>query len=105
MQVALQRWKAPGESFELLEWNDAGFSVLERDRVAGVALVGDAVEPDDVAEHVITGDLFPPVLGHHRRLAGADPHGVERRERLAGTIDRCAALETSPFRHHAVELL
>ena len=71
-----------------LERQHADLGVLERDRLAAVAVGADAVHADDVAEHVVAGDLLAAVLGEHRGLERAEAHRVQRVEGVAGAVER-----------------
>ena len=55
VEVVLQRRHGPRELLEALERQRADLGVLEGDRLAAVAVGADAVEADDVAQHVVAG--------------------------------------------------
>ncbi len=61
VQIVLQRFHVASEILQAIEWQDTNFGVLQRDRFAVVAFGCDAIHADDVAQHVITGDLLVPI--------------------------------------------
>jgi hypothetical protein len=89
----------------LTEGQNAYFGVFERDRLAAVAVTCDAIESDDVPEHVIAGNLFASVLGEKGGLARPEADRVERGERVAASIDRRPFLEAQPIRDERIELI
>jgi hypothetical protein len=104
VEIVLQRRHVPRELFDAVERQRADLGILEGDRLAAVPVAADAVEPDDVTEHVVAGHLFAPVLGQDGRLERAQPDGEKRAERFAGPIERVALLELGPHPDQAVEL-
>src|SRR4029453_3339344 len=78
----------PGELFDATERHCADFQILERDCFPVVAVGANAIDPDDVARHVIAGNLILAIFARQDRLARTGTYGIERRELLARTKQR-----------------
>ena len=89
MEIVLQRGNGARKLLEAVEGDRADFGVLERDGFAAVPVGADAVQAEEVAEHVIAGDLLAPVLGEDGGLAGAEPDRIQGGEGLARADRAC----------------
>jgi hypothetical protein len=63
---------------DAVEGHDADLGVFQRHGVTGVAVVDDAVQPDDLAGHLEARDLVAPVLGGDAGLEEAGADGIQR---------------------------
>jgi len=62
MEVPLQIRQLAGQVFELVVGDHADVRILQGHGVAGVPIGADAVQAQQLARHLKTGDLIPPVF-------------------------------------------
>ena len=105
VQIVLQWSDGPGQFFQAIEGQHAYLRVFERNRVAPMAVAGDAVEPDDVTGHVVAGDLFAPILGKNGGFARSNANRVKRSERFSNAVERRPLFKPRPIRNDRVELI
>ena len=105
VEVVLQGMDFARQDFKAREGDRADLAVLEGDGVAGMVLGADAVEAEQFAGHLETGDLFAPVLDQYVGLEEAAADRVDRVERRARTVEALAALEAATARNQVVEAL
>jgi hypothetical protein len=86
------------------EGNGAHFAVFESDGVTGVHFAADAVQTEQLAGHLETGDLITTVLDQHVGLEKAAANRVDRLETLPGTVQMIAALQAPARRNQFVQL-
>src|SRR6478672_760870 len=87
-----------------MEGKNAHLAVLERDGLAGMAIVADSVEADDFASHVIPDDLFAAILGKQYCLEGSQPNCIHRVEWIAGPVQAFALPDPRAIADDRVEL-
>jgi hypothetical protein len=93
------------ERFHLVEGHHADLGVFQCHGVAGMAVVDDAVQADDLARHLEAGHLVAAIGGGDAGLEEARAHGVQRGECFAGGKQRTAALDAPPRGDEAVKLV
>ncbi len=91
------------ERLDPVERQRADLGVLERDRLAAVAVGGDRFRADDLTRQVIAGDLLAAVVGQHHRLAGPHADRVERGEAVAGAKQDVALAQPDSRGHQPLE--
>src|SRR4030095_1418380 len=89
---------------DALKGEHADIAVLERHRLAAVALRADAVESDDVTQHVVAGHLLASLAGGNGGLERPDADRVERGEAITGAIKRFALAQPDPVADQRVDL-
>lgn len=82
MQVVLQRGERACKLLQAIEGQRTYLGILERDRLASVALGANAIQTYDIARHVVADKLLAAILSHDRRLARAQPDRIQRGERF-----------------------
>jgi hypothetical protein len=103
VQIVLEAAVLPAQRRKALEWQHTDFHVFERDRLAAVHVRADAVGADNLAGHVVAGNLIVPVLRQQHRLARAGADCIERRESVTRVKQRFAFPQTDSSRHEVVD--
>lgn len=93
--MLLQRADFAGNLFDPVEGHDADLRLFQRNGVAGVLLVGDAIEAHDLAGHLKAGDLITAVLGGLAGLEKPSSYYIQRGERLAVVKQGSTSLDTA----------
>jgi len=91
------------EFLDAVKGHHADFGVFEGDRIAGVVVVDDAIEPDDLARHLKTGHLVTTIFGGQAGLEEAGAYGIQRGELLAIGEEGGASLDLAACGHQVVE--
>jgi hypothetical protein len=69
VQIVLETAVAMREVPDFIEWQRADFRVFQRRRLTRVNVGIDSIQTDDLACHVVTGNLLTSVLRTHHGLA------------------------------------
>jgi transcriptional regulator of aromatic amino acid metabolism len=81
--VPSKRLELVTEVLHLLVGQHADLRVLQRDSIAAVLILHDAIEPHHFTHHLKSGDLTATVWGDELRLEEPPPNNIERVERIA----------------------
>jgi hypothetical protein len=103
--MVLQGRDLAGQVLQLVEGHDADLGVLQGHGIAGVVVVDDAVQADDLAGHLEARDLVAAVLGGHAGLEEARADGIQRGEGFAVAKQQAAALDLAARGHDVVDAL
>ena len=76
MQIMLKANVLPAESLETIERQYADLGIFECHSLARILVVADAIDADDLAGHMVTGDLILRVLGKRDCLERTGPDRV-----------------------------
>ena len=100
----LQRTHVLAQVFHALERHRTHRAVFQRNCIAGVLIVGDAVQAESLPRELETRHVIRPVGVRHHRLERARAHRVQRMERIAGAEQRFTLAHLAPGLHQPVEL-
>src|SRR5262249_33180979 len=99
MQVVLQRRDVTRQLLKAIERNRANLAILERDRLALVISVVDAVEAKEIAGEVVAADLLAPVFSEYRGHSRPELDSVKRGKGIASAIQNVALFQPSTCNH------
>ena len=104
VELVLQVRELARQLLELPIRNHAHLRVFQGDGVAGMSVGADAVQAQQLASHLETGDLIAAIFGRHARLEEPGAHGIHRAERVAAVKEGIAALDRAARGHQRVEM-
>ena len=105
VNVVLQCRDFARQLFDAIERHDTHFGVFERDGIAGVVIVDDAIQSDDFTGHLKARDLIASVFRGDAGLEKPGTDGIERSERLAIAKQRTSPLDFSSYSHDFINPL
>ena len=102
VHMVLQRIHLAGEFFDALEGHDAHFGIFQCHGVAGMVVIDDAVQTNDLASHLEAGDLVAPIFSRDTGLEEPRAYGKQRGEGFTVAEQGAAALDFPTHGHHVV---
>jgi hypothetical protein len=103
--MVLQGGHFSSDFFDPFKRNDTDFGVFQRNGIAAVLVIHDAVQTNDFARHLKPCNLVSPILCRQTGFEKTSPNGIQGSELLAVGEQSVSALDFAAHGHQIIESL